>query len=155
MTIPIERLQDQSILFWLKGVVPNTVTVVDAFPTSLTSADPQLVLPTVSIDAARLQKNPFELGNYRGREDRFWSIDIFASNKTQRDDLAYLISNELEKNVPVFDYNQGFPPSYSPVQLGALDVANIEIQPIYVFRDLVQTLYWRSKVTFTSVYRSF
>jgi hypothetical protein len=153
--IPNERLQDQSIYYWLKSIVPSGVNITDAFPTSVNSADPDLVLPTVSIDAARTQKGPLELGNYVQKQDRFWSIDVFAKNKTQRDDLAYLISNELEKNIPVFDYNEGFPPTFSPTQLGGLDVTNINLQPIYVFRDLVKTLYWRTKITFVTLYRSF
>lgn len=153
--IPIERLQDQSCFYWLKSTVPSGVFIVDAFPTNVNSTDTPLMLPTVSIEASRMLGVPFELGNYQPNEERLWTIDIFAKNKTQRDDLSYLIFNELSKNIPVFDYNEGFPPSISPTQLGALDVSDIETEPIYVFKDLVKDLYWRTQIRFWTIYRSF
>ncbi len=155
MAIPIERLQDQSCFYWLKSKVPTGVSVVDAFPTNVNSADTPLMLPTVSIEAARLIGVPFELGNYQSNKERLWTIDIFTKNKTQRDDLSYLIFDELEKGIPVMDYNEGFPPLVTPTQLGALDTSDIEIQPIYVFKDLVQDLYWRTRIRFWTIYRSF
>jgi hypothetical protein len=153
--IPIERLQDQSFFFWLKSIVPSGVAIVDAFPTNLNSVDTPLTLPTVSIETSQMLGVPFELGNIYPLQDRLWSIDIFGSTKTQRDDLSYLIFNKLSENVPVFDYNEGFPPSTSPTQLGALDVSDIELKPIYVFKDLVRDLYWRSQIRFWTIYRSF
>ncbi len=153
--IPIERLQDQSCFYWLKSIVPNGVVVVDAFPTNVNSTDTPLTLNTVSIEASKLIGVPFELGNYNPLQERLWTIDIFTQNKTQRDDLAYLIFNELVKNIPVFDYNEGFPPSATPTQLGALDVSDIQVEPIYVFKDLVKDLYWRTQIRFWTTYRSF
>lgn len=153
--IPIERLQDQSCFYWLKSKVPSAVSVVDAFPTNVNSEDTPLMLPTVSIEASKLIGVPLELGNYIPNQERLWTIDVFTKNKTQRDDLSYLIFNELAKNIPIFDYNEGFPPNVSPTQLGALDVSDIEIEPIYVFKDLVKDLYWRTQIRFWTIYRSF
>ena len=151
MTIQLDRILDLSLYYYVKGLMPSFVTIVDGFPGSETSADPNLVLPTVSVDALDLSPVPFELGSL-DKTKRFWAIDVFAKNKSQRDDFAYLIFNQLKDSViPVYNYDVGFPPTVVP-QIGYLVSENINAKPIYVFRDLVQDLYWRSRITFFTKY---
>lgn len=148
-----ERLRDLSIFYWLQALLPSFVQVVDAFPAQINQTDTPLTLPTVSIDHVLTQAVPFELGNVEINK-QMWVIDIFAKNKSQRDDFAYLILNTLKLNVPVYDYNQGFPPAVVPC-IGSLIVTNIQARPVYVFKELVGDLYWRSSITFSTEYQSY
>ena len=142
-----ERKIDLSIYYFLRDLMPSFVTVVDAFPDLQTMETPQLVLPTVSVDSLDITNVPFELGSL-DHTRRFWAVDVFAKTKSQRDDFTYTIFNELkDKNISVYDYEQGFPPTVVP-QIGYLEIDKIVAKPIYVFRDLVQDLYWRSRITF-------
>lgn len=142
-----ERAIDLSIFYFLRNLMPSFVDVVDAFPESQTQESPQLSLPTVSIDSLDMTNLPFELGSL-DKTKRFWAIDVFAKTKSQRDDFTYTIFQKLkDENISVYDYGQGFPPVVVP-QIGYLVTDKIVAKPVYVFRDLVQDLYWRSRITF-------
>lgn len=149
----IERIQDLSIYFWLRDMFPDFVNVVDAFPANNVSPDTPLVLPVVSIDSVKITSIPFELGNIE-INGRMWVIDVFGKNKSQRDDFTYKILNALKLNIPVYDYNQGFPPAVLPC-VGNLLVETIQARPVYVFQELVKDLYWRSSITFSTKYQSY
>lgn len=139
------RKLDLSIYYWLVDKVPSIVNVVDGFPNT------ELNLPTVSIVNLDVEGVPFEFGAV-DLNNHFWRIDVFAENKAQRDELAALLFDELELHIPVYDYDEGFPPSVSPSQLGILVVSKRNTKPIHVFKDLVEKFYWRSSVTFFSYY---
>ena len=146
MTLELHRLQDLSIYYWLQDLMPAFVTVVDGFP------DSDLVIPTVSIEAMDTWGDPFELGGL-DQKRRFWRIDVFAKNKSQRDDFADYIFDQLEGNIPVYDYNEGFPPP-TPTQIGALKCLNRSNKTVYVFKELVRDLYWRRSITFQTEYET-
>jgi len=146
----LERKQDLSIFYWLQDEVLvspyNTVLVVDGFP------EQNLVIPSVAIVNQTLSIDPFELGNRRGQRTRAWSIEVFAANKAQRDEISSIIINELEDNrVAVRDYDEGFPP-VAATQLGTLIPSDIEIVTIRIFPELVEKLYWRSSIRFITEY---
>ncbi len=144
----IESKTDYSIYYFLKSILPSFVNVVVGFPENPVGDNPQLQLPTVSIDALDMVDLPYELGSNNIFE-RFWAIDVFSTNKSQRDDFAYEISTHLkDQTIPVYDYDQGFPPDVYPDQIGYLVISNIDAKPVYVFQDLVQSLYWRTRITF-------
>lgn len=143
------RKQDQSIYYFLKDLFEDYsfVTVVDAFPTG------EMQLPTVSIEELPLTSAPAELGSRTGKRDRMWVIDVFTKNKAQRDEFAYLILDALEIGIPVYDYDEGFPPSDSPTQLGALSIIPpIRVSNVYVFPDIQEKLYWRKSIVFSTEY---
>jgi hypothetical protein len=143
------RKQDLSIYYFLQDDVFGSydfVNIEDGFPES------ELQLPTVSVEALDINPTVFELGNRVGRKDRLWAIDIFAQQKAQRDEFGYLIIDELENGIPVYDYDEGFPPSVSPTQLGALDVRDIRASPVVIFPEIQEKLYWRINVIFSTVY---
>ncbi len=143
-----ERKIEISVYYYIKSLLPSFVTVVDAFPMSSNTDNPQLSLPTVSVDSQDMRGMPFELGSIE-KFERFWAIDIFAENKSQRDDYAYTLSRRLiSDTIPVYDYDQGFPPNVNPSQIGYLQIESVDAKPIYVFRELVQVLYWRTRITF-------
>lgn len=143
----IYRLEDLSMYFFIKDLFQdagNLVTVVDSFPN-----DPNTVLaiPTISIDAGRLDEYEFyEMGNRDLLRVRTWYIDIFAKNKSQRDDFAYRILNESENGISVYDYNQGFPPSIAPDRVEHLRVVTKGYEPIPVMLDESEKLYFRGQV---------
>ena len=149
----LERLQDLSVYYWLKGQLPDFVQIVDAFPAQINQADTPLTLPVVSVDHINIRAVAFELGGLETNE-QMWAIDVFAKQKSQRDDFTYKLVNELKHGIPVYDYNQGFPPVVIDC-IGALITDNIQAKPVYVFRDLVKDLYWRSTITFSSRYQPY
>jgi len=147
----LERKQDLSIYYYLKDeiLIPpyDTVLVVDGYP------EQDLVIPSVAVVNQTLTIEPFELGNRRGQRIRVWNIDVFAANKAQRDEISSIIINGLEDiRIAVYDYDEGFPPTVSPTQLGVLIPSNIEILTIRIFPDLVEKLYWRSSIRFLTEY---
>lgn len=141
-----ERKEDISVFYWLKDKFLDTpyVNIVDEFPTTLLS------LPTISVDTDMIETSSFEMGNRIRQKIRFYSFDIFANNKTQRNEFAYRLLNELENPIPVYDYDEGFPPDVSPTQLGCLVPDEIRVEILPVFPELVDKLYYRATVTLTA-----
>lgn len=145
----LERKQDLSIFFWLKDAVLlafPTVTVVDGYP------EEDLIIPSVAVVNQSIILDPFELGNRTGVRIRAWNLDVYASNKAQRDELSSIIINEIESNIPVLDFDEGFPPTVSPTQLGVLIPRDVTVIPIRIFPELVEKLYWRSTIRFMTDY---
>lgn len=154
MTMYLERLQDLSMKYWLEDVVfsgISFVTVVDGYP------DNVLELPTVSVDNQDIIPEPWELGNPKLKKNRIWEIDIFAVNKSQRDDFSYRILDFIDNsgNVPVYDYNQGFPPDYSPTQSGCMIVTEVSLTPVRIIPETVEKLYYRANIQITAEYSIF
>jgi len=147
----VERKQDLSVYYFIDKVFTDAgatnINIVDGFPTG------ELVLPTVAIDNDFLTTRYFELGNRRRLDIRTWYIDIFTENKSRRDEFAYLIKNEVQNKIPVYDYDEGFPPP-TPTQIGVLDVMEISMRPIRVLPELVSTLYWRAQVKIIAYYEA-
>jgi len=142
------RKQDLSIYYFLRDTVFGIyefVNVEDGFP------DKDLELPTVTVEALDLTPYQFEMGNKVGRKDRLWNINVFATNKAQRDEFAYLIVDNLENGICVYDYDEGFPPP-PPTQLGRLDANGIRATPVIIFPELQEKLYWRISITFSTEY---
>lgn len=94
---------------------------------------------------------PFELGSRTRAKFRQWSIDIYAENKTQRDEYAFRILHTLEDKIAVYDYDQGFPPATLP-KIGVVDPEDIAVKIIPVIPELTEKLYYRAMVTFTAEY---
>lgn len=144
----LERLQDLSIYYYIKSLLSSTpfIKVVDGFPVE------NLEIPSVSIEADTIDVKPWELGNRNGLFIRVWFIDVFAVNKSQRDEISYTILHALENTIPVYDYNEGFPPANNPSQLGCMNVEDIKLEIIRINPDLVTKLYYRSSISFTAYY---
>lgn len=142
-----ERKEDLSVYYWLKDLFSATsyITVVDGFP------EDTLVPPVVSVDYMRLPAEHFELGNKERLGNRIWIIDVFAKNKSQRDEMAYAVLHALEESIPVYNYDEGFPPDVTPSGLGCLMIGDlVELEVIEIVPDLVDKLYYRERVTFTA-----
>jgi hypothetical protein len=146
-----ERLDDLSVYYYIKDLFTATpfINIEDGFPVE------NLTIPTVSIEAKRIDTMEFQLGSRNRIQIRAWYIDVFAQNKSQRDEIAYTILNALEECIPVYNYNEGFPPSVSPSQLGCLETQDIRMDIIRVMPQLVNELYYRATVMFTAIYNEF
>jgi len=145
----IERKQDLSVYYLIKATftpLNPSITIVDEFPTG------ELALPTISIENSTYRVKPLELGNRMGIDIRKWNINIFADNKSQRDDYGYLIKNTVQNGIAVYDYDEGFPPDVSPTQIGAMHILELSVSPIRIFPQLVSKLYWRGQVKLVAQY---
>jgi hypothetical protein len=137
-----ERVEDLSVYYLVKDLFASVagVLVVDDYPNQ------DLVLPTVAVTAGKVRLEDFELGNREGRRYWKWKIEVYAKNKSQRDEFGYRILNAFINGITVYDYNSGFPPSVVPV-LGHLDVVSREMDFIRVMPELVDKMYYRAAIT--------
>lgn len=144
----IERKQDLSMYYLLDNLFApyDFVKIVDDFPSG------NLDLPTISVENTLYTVDWYELGTRKGIDVRAWYINVFAKNKSQRDDYAYLIKNTIQNGIPVYDYDEGFPPDISPSQIGAMEILELRVDPIRVDSDMVSTLYWRAQITVVARY---
>ena len=141
-----ERKEDLSVYYFLKDVFSDApfITIVDGFP------EGDLKLPTVAIEAGKIDVVSYELGNRDGMRVRRWYIDIYAVNKSQRDEFGYRLLDVLQNGIPVYNYDEGFPPSVSPTREGTLIVDSKSYNPIRISADVVDKLYYRATVTFVA-----
>ena len=106
-----------------------------------------MALPTVSVEAGRIDVEEFELGNRVGLRIRKWYIDIYAKNKSQRDDFGYRLLDVLKDGISVYNYDEGFPPDVSPTVIGHLQVLSKSYDPIRISADVVEKLYYRATIS--------
>jgi hypothetical protein len=141
------RKQDLSIYYFLTDLFSayDFVNVVDGYP------DDELELPTISIEAQDVLPLPNELGNRVGVRNRIWDTNVFGLNKAQRDEFSYLIMDNLEDGIPVYDYDEGFPPP-TPTQLGSLSVDDITMTVVTIFPRIQEKLYWRMSIMFSTIF---
>lgn len=144
----IERKKDLSIYYYMVDTFSDipSVTIVDGYPMT------GLTLPTVSVEGSDIILEPFELGNEEELFIRVWFIEVFGKNKSQRDDMIYKILRALQYKIPVYDYDEGFPPLVTPSRVGALRAGDIKSKTIAVIPELVDALYYRARISFTAIY---
>ena len=138
----IERIEDLSVYYFLKDKFPEDfITIVDGFP------EGSLVLPTIAVEAGKIDVVEYELGNKVGLRVRRWYIDIYAKNKSQRDEFGYRLLDVLKDGIPVYNYDEGFPPLVSPAKIGTLIVLSKSYNPIKINEDVVEKLYFRASIS--------
>ena len=126
-----ERKEDMAVYYWAESLFTdvNGITIADGFPETI------LTLPTIAVDNDNLYFQRFELGNRDTSTTRTWYIEVYAKNKTQRDEFAYRIAHSLKESIPVYDYDLGFPPTDLP-KLGNLVTDNIQIKFVRIRPEL-------------------
>lgn len=147
----LERLKDISVYYWLKNLLQQEIgdvglTIVDEFP------ETDLNIPTISVEWDEMTSEDYEMGNRQGDYVRSWYLNVFAKTGQQRDDLAYKLIEALEQPIPVYDYNQGFPPSVTPDKIGSLQPTRKRIRKIKVMSELVEKLYYRAQILYIATY---
>lgn len=121
------------------------INVKDGYP------EEALELPVIVVEFDEIQTEPFEIGSRTRAKYRQWNIDIYAENKSQRDEYAFRILHTLEDKIAVYDYDQGFPPTTIP-KIGVVDPSSISVKIIPVLPELTEKLYYRAMVTFIAEY---
>lgn len=144
----LERKIDLSMVYFIKDLFYENpeINVVDGFPEQL------LALPLVSVEMSMIRPIPGELGNHRGVGHYAFFVDVFAKNKAQRDELGVKILHALEDSVPVYNYDEGFPPSVTPSQISCLVPNSLQMDVIQVMPELVDTLYYRVSIKYEAYY---
>ena len=146
----LERKQELSIYYWLKddvlASVSNIVNIVDGYP------DSDVNLPTVAVVPEAIRHERFELGSRNRLRYRSWAIDVYAVNKAQVQEIVSIILNSIEDGIPVYNYDEGFPPGANPSKIGHLVLDELEVVPVRVFPELIEKLYWRNSIRFTTYY---
>jgi len=136
----LERKEDLAIYYWLVDIFSSTpgINIVDGFP------DDPLEPPTISVEWDDTEVVDFQLGDRSGKRLRTWFIDVFAKNKTTRDEFAYKIHNELRNGITVYDVVNGVP---TQDKIGHLDILQRRIKVVRVDPELVSTLYYRASIS--------
>lgn len=140
-----ERKEDLSVYYHISDQftdVSDFVSIEDSFP------EEPISIPSVSVDAGELDHKLFELGNKTPLRIRKWRIDVFAKNKSQRDDFCYRILNSLDDGINVYNYDEGFPPDVTPSKSGHLGLLNKRFIPVPVMLQENQQKYYRGQVIF-------
>lgn len=144
----IERKELLSADYWLKDLFVSSpfITIVRGFPPKL------LTLPTVSVVWETIDSAPFELGNKTQLKEIRYSFDVFALNEDQRDEIIFEIYNQIDMGIPIYDYDEGFPPLVSPTRLGCIYPIRKHASNIPLYPNLVTQLYYRASITAYMVY---
>jgi len=140
----IYALEDTSVLAFVVELFSDTpfVSVVEEYP------DSDLNIPTISVEQGISDFNQYELGNRGQIRNRQYIINVFASSVAMRNEFAYRIADALKNKIPVYNYNEGFPPDVTPSLVERLDVKTQRIQPIPLDTDLLEKLYYRTMIKF-------
>lgn len=141
----LERKEDLSVNYFIQRSFSDVgkLEVVDGFPETL------LTIPTISVEVGRTQVEEFELGNRDGMRIRNWFVDIYAVNKSQRDEYGYRLLDLLKNGIDVFDYDLGFPPVVVPV-IGHLTVLSKSLEPVRIVAGMTEKLYYRATLSFVA-----
>ena len=144
----INRKLDLSIYYFVSDAFSDApfVHVTDGFP------EEGLTIPTIAVEADNISTYVAELGNRVRGKIRTWYADIYAADKAQRDEYAYRLLSAFESNIPVYDYDEGFPPSSTPSRIGSIITDDIRLQIIKVLPELTENMYYRSVVMVTGEY---
>lgn len=143
----LERLEDLSVYYLVNNLfttVPG-IKVVDDYPVD------NLTIPSISVNAGKIRLEGFELGNRDELRARKWFIDVYASNKSQRDDFGYRILNAFTDGIPIYDYNVAFPPASGIPVIEHMQVVQKEMDFIRINPALVDKLYYRATITIAAV----
>jgi len=142
----LERKEDLAVTFLVTNLFTDVtgLKIVDGYPVD------SLVVPSIAIEAGKIRLENFEIGNRGSRRYRKWIIEVYAKNKSQRDEYGYRILNGFDNGIAVYNYDLGFPPTVVP-QLEHLDVVQKEMDIIRIMPELVDKMYYRATITISAV----
>jgi len=142
------RKEHKSIVHWLTNLVPSFVNVTYEYPLA-----EELSLPTMAVESSDINYVPFQLGSDY-KQNRRWSIYIFAQNIGQRDDYLDIIMDNLDDPIDVYNYDQGEDET-SIDKIGYLLIESRSGNAIRVYKDLVKKLYWYGVVHFKTEFDAY
>ena len=144
----LERKKDTSIVYWLMDTFSDvsSITILDEY------SNRELEVPSLALQTGLITDEEFQLGDRTQKLIRLWHIDIYAKSTEQRNEIAYRLLRELDDGIPVYDYDEGFPPDIDPSRIGTISVFSKEYTPIAVVPELLDKMYWRGSVTIFTEY---
>jgi hypothetical protein len=150
------RNEDLSVFFFIKLLLGSKVKkAVDGYPYNEIETN-ALIVPSISVEHRQTMDATGELGSSWFR--RGWSIDIFATSDTQRDELADIVFQALDGAIPIKDFSGGYNKdtgkSLAGTDLRVIEYINPEdrlFRPIYGFDLNAKIKYWQANITFNTV----
>jgi hypothetical protein len=128
------RLAWYSLLYWVSDcLVAAGVDYVDVI-----SGSPDVPIKlsgeTVTVFPSSAYSKPYELGGSDLKNVNF-IVEAFLLTDGKRDDVADLLFEALaERTIPLYDYNEGFPPPYGtddvPTEIGKIQTNSVFLQPV-------------------------
>lgn len=140
----IEQKAHYSLYYAIKDEFENILNVVDSFPLE------ELEPPVIAVDLMAIDFTTLEIGNYNNLRELDWILDVYGKNKTQRDQAVFRLFNLLEKRIPIYDFDLGFPPQSIP-QIGALIPTKLRIELLNVKSDEVEEVQYRASGLYTAI----
>lgn len=140
------RKQDLSVIYWLKDMYEDDgITIVDGYP------DSGLIVPSISVTWDRIDTYEYEMGNKRRAWDRSFYLDIYAKNKTQKDEIVFRLLDDLVEEIDVNDYDEGFPPLVTPTKIGILKVVSLRAKNIQVYPEITEKMHYRALISLVTL----
>lgn len=141
-----EDNEDMSIVSYLKSAFSAYpfVSVIMGFQVN------NLTVPSVSIHPLKIDCPPIEIGNGQTDRIRVYQINIYANSDIQRSQFSYTVLNLLDGKIPVYNYNEGFPPDNSPSIIDYLNITEKQLEFYPVYPELVDDLYYRTVIDFVT-----
>jgi len=138
------RKQDLSVIYWLKGKFENTgVEIVDGFPEEI------LTIPVIAVEWDKIDTYEYQMGSKDRLQAKSWFLDVYAKTTTQRDEIIHKLLEEIEQQIEVYNYDEGFPPDVSPTQIGVLRIMTLKAKNIQVLPRLKdERLHYRAVINF-------
>lgn len=142
----LERKENLSVYYFIKDKFAGypAITILDAFP------EADFVYPAIVVEWSTATASNFELGSRVSQHHRSFVIDVFALTQTQRDEITFKLYEYLDDTIPVYDYDEGFPPSVNPSQISCLDVEEKLARVIRIYPELVEQMYYRATIDFVA-----
>lgn len=138
------RKQDLSVIYWLKDKFENTgVEIVDGFPEEI------LYIPIIAVEWDKIDTYEYQMGSRDRFHVRSWYLDVYAKTITQRDEIIFRLLEEIENQIDVNNYDEGFPPDVEPTKIGVLRIMTLKAKNIQVLPRLKdERLHYRAVVNF-------
>lgn len=145
----IGRKQDLSLIYWLKDLFSSKgIEIVDGFP------EEEFNIPCIAVEWDDIDTYQLELGSKHREWIRSWYLDIFAINKTQKDEIIFTLLDEIENEIDIYNYDEGFPPLVEPTKIGKLKVIALRTNNIQVFPELTNKMYHRAVINVVTQYET-
>jgi len=145
----VGRKQDLSVIYWLKDLFNSKgIEILDGFPTE------EFNIPCIAVEWHHIDTYQLEMGSKTLGWVRSWYLDVFAINKTQKDEIIFTLLEEIENDIDINDYDQGFPPSVEPSKIGKMKIVAAKANNIQVFPELPDKMYNRATINFVTQYET-
>lgn len=135
------RMIDMSFVKFVQDAIAGSdylsgVTVIDGYPNK--HEDILDKLPVISIQHSRVQHTPVGLSYGTYLKEIPYSIDVFARNKGERDDIVdWIVDNLLHRKFTVWDFNYSIE---NPAVLGSTminELTNVFLQPMEIYPGVI------------------